>query len=156
MKLYFLDTSALVKAFVPEPGTTVVRTTLEEARAEPTSARVFVSRLAYPECMSALVRRQYEGSVSELAGRRARAELVESFRHPYDVFHVLTPEAETIDHAAALVARHRLRGFDAVHLATALALRHATAADSFTLLSADLKLNAAAQAEKLVVHPSLM
>ncbi|HEX8430173.1 MAG TPA: hypothetical protein VF625_02755 [Longimicrobium sp.] len=61
-----------------------------------------------------------------------------------------------INHAAALVARHRIRGFDAVHLATALTMRSLAAPhDTFTFVSADVKLNAAAVAERLAVHPPL-
>jgi hypothetical protein len=70
-------------------------------------------------------------------------------------FDVTDPRPDHIDHAAALVARHRIRGFDAVHLATALAVRDATPQDTFTFVSADVKLNAAALAEQLAVHPPL-
>jgi len=54
--------------------------------------------------------------------------------------------------AATLVWKHRLRGADAVHLATALAVREEMAEKTeFYFVSSDVALNRAAQAEGLVV-----
>jgi predicted nucleic acid-binding protein len=155
VNLYFLDTSALVKLHVPETGSGDVEKLLTNSRSDPTSVRLFVSRLAYPECMSAVVRRHNAGTLSEIAARRIQMKLAATFSGRLHAFDVTDPRPDHIDHAAALVARHRIRGFDAVHLATALAVRDATPQDTFTFVSADVKLNAAALAEQLAVHPPL-
>ncbi|HYW06851.1 MAG TPA: type II toxin-antitoxin system VapC family toxin [Longimicrobium sp.] len=155
MNLYFLDTSALVKLHVPETGSGDVKKLLMKSRTDPTSVRLFVSRLAYPECVSAVVRRHNAGTLSEITARRIQMKLAATFSGRVHAFDIADPRPEHIDHAATLVARHRIRGFDAVHLATALAVRDATPLDTFIFVSADVKLNAAVHAEKLVVHPSL-
>lgn len=56
-----------------------------------------------------------------------------------------------VNEAAALVRRHRLRGFDAVHLSCAVLL-HAGAPGEFTFAVADRRLVTAAVAEGITVH----
>jgi hypothetical protein len=64
----------------------------------------------------------------------------------------VTPADRHMNAAAALVWRHSLRGADAVHLATALAVREEMADETeFYFVSSDLSLNRAAQAEGLAV-----
>ncbi|HYW06853.1 MAG TPA: type II toxin-antitoxin system VapC family toxin [Longimicrobium sp.] len=156
MNVYFFDTSALVKLHVPEAGSSEVKNILRKTRADPPSARVLVSRLAYPECMSAVARRQNAGTLSDLAARRIQGKLAVTFTGRVHAFDIADPRPEQINHAAALVARHRIRGFDAVHLATPLTMRSLAAPHhTFIFVSADVKLNAAALAEQLAVHPPL-
>lgn len=81
---------------------------------------VAVSEVGYVEARSAFARRKREGFFST-EGHDHAAELLKSdFREVY-----LTRPAtrEVLTRAGELVGEHALRTYDAVHLATALALR---------------------------------
>jgi uncharacterized protein len=57
MNIYFFDSSALVKRYVPEPGTGWIQS-LAMAGA---GHQIFVARITWVEVLSALARRQREG-----------------------------------------------------------------------------------------------
>ena len=59
--ILYLDTSALVKLYVREPGTDETRARLDDA------SMVATSRVAYPEARAALARRQREGGITRAA-----------------------------------------------------------------------------------------
>jgi uncharacterized protein len=111
MNLY-LDTSALVKLYVSEPGSRAVE---KQLRAY---SRVATSRVAYPEARAALARRHREGGLTEAELRRAVADLGQDMA----AFVVVELLEQVAHRAGELAERHRLRGFDAVHLASALEL----------------------------------
>lgn len=105
----YLDTSALVKLFLAEPGGDIVAAVWDAAHGRTTSATT------YPEARSALAaavrgrqltRRQHVRAVEHLD------RLIESI----DVVEVRRPLALA---AGALAERFALRGCDAVHLASA-------------------------------------
>lgn len=111
MNLY-LDTSALVKLYVSEPGSQAVEKQLQAC------SRVATSRVAYPEARAALARRHREGGLTEAELRRAVADLGQDMA----AFVVVELLEHVAHRAGELAERHRLRGFDAVHLASALEL----------------------------------
>lgn len=156
MRFFYLDTSALVKGYVQEDGTEAVRAVLHEARTTPAAARVFVCSLAHPEAVSAITRRENTGALSNFEAARAVQRIDQDFTtahpRPYEVLDATRPVATR---AAALVRAHRLRGFDAVHLAAALELRDAAAGlvADFCFGAADKQLAAAAQAEGFTLLP---
>jgi predicted nucleic acid-binding protein len=150
---YFLDTSALVKAYSVEAGSKRVSNIIRGARVHPPQNRVVVSVLAHPETASAIVQilngpdaaRRGFGALDRrwLPGRLA-SELETSF--------VMSPADLHVDAAAALVWKHRVRGADAVQLATALAARRDVPDEGeFYFVSSDTALNRAAAAEGLAV-----
>ena len=57
---YFLDSSALVKRYVPETGSAWIQTIADAA----TGNLLIISRITWVEVLSALARRQREGSLS--------------------------------------------------------------------------------------------
>jgi hypothetical protein len=137
--LAFWDSSALVKLLVEEPGTDVA-VALWDA-----SAGVVASRLSVPEMSAALAAAERGGLVD-----RARARVARNEWHRYLLaLDVVEISAGIADHAAALAVTHPLSGADAVHLATALALREG----ELVLASWDRRLAAAATAEGLPVVP---
>jgi predicted nucleic acid-binding protein len=75
-----------------------------------------------------------------------------------DQYWLMQIDQEVIAEAIELTRRHKLRGYDAVHLASALFLSRALLREGLTapvLLSADRELVEAAQAEGLrVENPS--
>lgn len=108
-----MDTSALVKLYVAEEGRELVVKAVME------SVRVATSTVAYPEARAALARRRREGELSEEECRRAVKALDEGWES-YDRLIVSDAVARR---AGAMAERYALRGFDAIHLASAARLR---------------------------------
>ena len=107
MTLY-LDTSSLVKLYVAEPGSDVVRRLVAAASV------VATSTIAYTETRAALARR-----------RRERALRPKAFVSAKKAFEAEWPKYFTIEVTSALcrqagefAERYRLRAYDSVHLAT--------------------------------------
>lgn len=135
MSLY-LDTSALIKLYVSETGSSDV------ARWVARAARVATSRVAYPEARAGLARRAREGALTPAHHRRCVRDLDRDF----ESLVVVELDAALAQLAGELAARRALGGFDAIHLASAMTLR--AAAPEFTELGVfDAKLEAAARAE---------
>lgn len=112
--ILYLDTSALVKLYAEEPASDEVRSAASEARA------VVVSEIGYVEARSALARKEREGSFSTEAHDEAVGQLERDFR---EVYVLRSVTGRIVAHAGELARVHALRAYDAVHLATALALR---------------------------------
>lgn len=137
MTAYFLDSSALVKRYVPETGSAWIRTLL----APQTSNELFVARITWVEVRSAIARRQREGSLTStdvsLIIQRFRFEM----NNQYQVIELDATIAET---AGQLVDRYPLRAYDAVQLASVLFLQSAfstTQPTQLIFLSADNRLS---------------
>ncbi len=107
--ILYTDTSSLVKLYVEEVGSDAVRELVRKAD------MVASCRVALPEMVSALTRRhhnhQIETPVYEL--------LIQAVGNDWKHLVVLEFDEQL---AAELVKRHALRGYDAVHLASALRL----------------------------------
>ncbi len=111
--MLYLDTSALVKLYLIEEGAEAVRTAVAQA------ALVVTSAIAYVEARAAFVRRRREGALSAGEHRRTTRDLDADWPR-YLAIEVVTP---IIREAARLAETHRLRAYDAVHLASATAAR---------------------------------
>jgi len=135
----YLDTSALVKRFVLEAGSSQIQNLLTEARP------VACATIGYVELYSGLTRRHREGAFSPLEYRRVCR------RFEVDWMSVVKVElgAEILNSARGLTQRHGLRAFDGVHLASALGLQSATG-EPVTFVAADQRLLRAAADERLV------
>lgn len=150
MTYTYFDSSVLVKAYLAEAESERVRDVLKEAYGNPPARRVFVSSIAYVEATSAVARAEAGRRVSNHEARRIVRELKRSFTGARSPYQVLNATREVTDRAALLAYQHRLRGFDAVHLATALELWDATPAGAGVVFAAtDKRLAAAAAAEGL-------
>lgn len=109
-----------------------------------TAERVATSRVAYPEARAALARRRREGGLSARGLRRAVAALDRDLPS-----YIVVEIGEALAHRAGDVAeRHGLRGFDSIHLASALDLRDLLGG-ALWFLAFDARLAAAAAAERL-------
>jgi predicted nucleic acid-binding protein len=138
---------------LPEAGASEVRSVLIAAAGRGGTVRAVASRLAYPEGVAALTRAEAAGRLTTEEAEEAVRELAKSFGATgKPLYEVIEPVRVLVEHAAGLARRHRLRGFDAVHLATALAARNASApGDELTFMVTDEELAAAARAEGLTV-----
>lgn len=110
--ILYLDTSALVKLFVPETHSEAVRAAIAAGGV------VATQLLAYAEACSAF---------SRLAEARADGSLFERLRGALDArwteWEIVHVEERLVRRAGELCARYRLRGYDAVHLAAAERVR---------------------------------
>jgi uncharacterized protein len=144
LALYYLDTSALVKLYVREPGTEKVLRLARGAAAN----QIAVLAISQVEIHSALRRRERAG---EIAGAVVRRLLERFQRHLEAVFLRQVITDATFDVACGLVDRHGLFALDAVQLAGYLALRIACGANTPIFVSADRTLLEAADAESASV-----
>jgi len=109
----YLDTSALVKLYVREEGSETVRELVDAA------AVVATAKVAYAEARAALARGFREGLLEERDYRLVVAALQDDWAR-YLALELSDP---LIWLAGELAEKHRLRGFDAVHLAAAVTLQ---------------------------------
>ncbi len=86
------------------------------------AGRIATSAVAYAEARAALARKLREGVFSEEEHREAVAALDEDWR----TLEVLSVTENVARLAGDLAEKHALRGFDAVHLASALLMRAAS------------------------------
>ena len=132
----FLDSSAVVKRYVSEPGSAAVRRLCAHAD-------VAVSRIAYAEVACALARACREGVLDE--GTRDR--LLDQLGVDIDAFQIVELRRSIVERTRPLAIRHALRGYDAVQLASAIAVHER--GPSLRFWSADARLVAAARSEGL-------
>ena len=147
MAAYFFDSSALVKRYAREAGTSWV---LSLVRRSATN-HLYIARTTGVELVSALTRRERSGRLSRTAVAKALARFEREFTNRYTTVEVT---ARLVAAAMNLARAHALRGYDAVQLAAAIEVRQAriaAGASPLTLVSADDPLNAAALAEGLLV-----
>ena len=109
----YLDTSALVKRYIEEEHSAATITLIEGATIRATSL------LARAEIPAAIAQASRVGTVSRLAG----IEATDLFADHWPSYTRLAVGEGLVRSAAGLAWERGLRGFDAVHLATALLLR---------------------------------
>jgi hypothetical protein len=110
--LVYFDASALVQLLVEEPGSERVAALWDGAGARLTS------RLGHVEVCAALAA---AGRAGRLDGSDARTAL-QAWQGFWRAMVVVELTQQVADHAAELAAEHALRGADAIHLASALAV----------------------------------
>ena len=135
MRLY-LDTSALVKLYVDEEGSPAVRSAIEQTELIATSA------IAYVEARAAFIRRRHEGGLS--AGDYTR--VVRGLDADWTRYLVVEVTDSLIRESARLAEAHRLRAYDAIHLASAATV-HRRLAEPVVFASWDLGLEKVASGE---------
>lgn len=103
---------------------------------------VATSIMAYVEARAAFMRKRIEGGLAPDGLRR----IVRNVDHDWDRFMRLDVTEPLLREAARLAEDHRLRGCDAVHLASARLLRHRIG-DAVVFASWDSQLETAAARE---------
>ncbi|HBT46911.1 MAG TPA: VapC toxin family PIN domain ribonuclease [Peptococcaceae bacterium] len=109
----YLDTSALVKLYVREPGSEIVRKLVDEA------AVVATSKVAYPEARAALARGFRDGLLEE----KDYHQVIAALQNDWPSYLALEVSDSLAWFAGELAEKHRLRGFDSIHLTAAVTLK---------------------------------
>ncbi|MEO8396328.1 MAG: type II toxin-antitoxin system VapC family toxin [Chloroflexota bacterium] len=142
MAVYFVDTSALAKRYVNEPGTRWIRSWIRRE----TGNNIIISELAMVEMYSVIARRELQQDISPSSAIRRREAFLYHALHDYDVIQV---NNKTFIQSRDLVTRHviyGLRSLDAIQLACAITAR-TVIGQTLEFISADAKLLKAAATE---------
>ena len=131
----YFDTSAFVKLIVAEPGSIVVGGQWRSADDSVSSV------LLYPGACAAVARASRAGRLTDqqLSTAKRRTDVLAA------MVTGIRPDDEVLRHGGDLAYRHGLRGYDAVHLASAVAVA------PVRFVTADSALARAAAAEGLEV-----
>ena len=140
--ILYIDASALVKRYVAESGSTEVNTWISK------SQMVTTSILSRAEVIAAL-NRASRMQIIDNEGCRTALEL---FRSEWESFVRLPVNDGTMIRADYLTSRHNMRGYDAVHLASALIWQESIG-NRIRLITYDNQLRQAGLDEGLLLHP---
>jgi uncharacterized protein len=144
---YFVDSSALVKRYVQETGTSWVR---RLTRRRP-STIIYVAHITAVEVTSAVARRR---NGRTLIAAQASSILRRFHQHLAGRYTVIEMTPALFTEAMRLANTHALRAYDAVQLSAALEINQKERDAGFApvaLISAEQALNDAATAEGLAV-----
>lgn len=132
--ILYLDTSALVKLYATEVGSSEVRAAVEDADLVATAA------ITYAEARSAFARKRRLEEWSQRELTRSTRALQEDWRR----LHRIEVTEPLIHRAAELAEELGLRAYDSIHLAAADQLR-TVASETLTFACFDSALNEAAE-----------
>jgi predicted nucleic acid-binding protein len=111
--ILYLDTSSLVKLYVEEDGSSDIDALVRSSDITATSL------VAYAEARAAFARRFRERAFTAKEHNRIK----EFFDKDWSNYLILSVTADVIRLAGDLAEKHALRGFDSIHLSSALTLR---------------------------------
>jgi predicted nucleic acid-binding protein len=138
--MIYFDSSALVKRYLKEKGTDVVLslTTQEEF--------IATSKLAYPELLSAFMRKRRAGEL----GEEPLQSVLDRLDADWPELFIIEIHDELLPIVKSLIGKYPLKGADSIHLASALWLENMTRAE-VTFVASDLNLLDAATKENLKI-----
>jgi len=140
--IVYLDASALVKRYVAEAGSVAVERLIDQADALGTSV---ISRAEVSAALAKAVRMNF-------VARDAAAKALKRFTADWTHFIRLQLTETLVARAASLAWEQGLRGYDAVHLATAL-VWHESLSQPVVVATFDRQLWHGAQATGLIAWP---
>jgi predicted nucleic acid-binding protein len=143
--ILYLDTSALLKKYFEEVGSDQIISTWVEATG------IVTSSVAYAETMATCYRKKREVDMNVELFKT----LLDSFQNDWKSFIRVEVTDELNAVINRIVADYPLRGFDAIHLASALIV-HERLPEEFLFACYDFKLLQAAQMENLKTLPEVV
>ena len=141
--ILYMDTSALLKKYFQEVGSKDVISKWKEA------AGIVTSTVTYAEIMASIHRKRREGSENDKLLRG----VINLFQEDWNTFIQVAVTNDLNESIDRILLYHPLRGFDAIHLASALIVRE-NVPGKFLFACFDRRLNTAAQAEGLNTLPA--
>ena len=149
---FYLDSSALVKRYADEPGSTWIRQITVPA----SQCTILIAEVTLAEVAAALAAKcRSQGGITLQQRDRALSRFLQDCD---ESFLVLPIDRPVIDRAVELTQNHRLRGYDAIQLATALVTSEALQSQNLpapVFVVGDDDLLAAAGAETLPIENPL-
>jgi predicted nucleic acid-binding protein len=136
--ILYLDTSSLVKLYVEENDSSKIADLVIASEISATSL------IAYAESRSAFARRFREKAFTASEYKR----LVNAFNADWNNYFIINVTTELVKFAGELAENHHLRGFDAIHLSSALTL-YRELSSSVIFSCYDKNLQNASKLEKL-------
>lgn len=134
--IIYVDTSALIKLYVAEVGSSEVRAAVQR------SSAICSHAIAYVEMRAAFARAARMGRMS--AGNLIR--LVSEFERDWETLRRIRADTPLLKRAGTLAVAEGLRAYDAIHLAAAERAAHTLDSTQFRFLAFDAHLNRAAGA----------
>jgi uncharacterized protein len=131
----YVDTSSLIKLYVSEAGSDVVRQLVGDASVVATSV------VAYAETRAALARLRREGALTGSKLGSAKTQ----FEEQWPTYLTLDVTDSLCRAAGELAEKYRLRGFDSIHLASFAEVARRAGTDTTRFSSCDERLNQAAR-----------
>jgi uncharacterized protein len=138
--ILYLDTSSLVKLYVAEIGSDKIQRISEQASV------ISTSKIAYAEARAAFARKQKEGGFP----RKGLRKIVEELNRDWESYFAIEITDGLVRLAGDLAEKYLLRGFDSIHLASAIHLKDKTRSETY-FSSADRRLNESAGKEGLIL-----
>lgn len=148
MAIYFVDSSALVKRYVGEAGSTWILELFDPAL----DNEIFVAAITGVEIIAAIIRRSLGGSISATDATLVCNQFRSDFQADYQIVEIIE---EIINSAMSLAEARGLRGYDAVQLAAGCAVNALCITSGMPpviFVSADNELNVAAASKGLSVE----
>jgi predicted nucleic acid-binding protein len=139
MIVYF-DTSSLVKLYVEEIDSEKIRNFAHNA------AVVSTSKIAYAEARAAFARKQKEEGLSQKVLRK----IVEDLNKDWESYFVIEITDGLIRFAGDIAEKYLIRGFDSIHLASAIHLKNKINSN-IHFSSYDTRLNQSAEKEGIII-----
>jgi predicted nucleic acid-binding protein len=136
--MIYFDSSALVKNYVLEDGSSMVAKLLLE------NSNNATSKVTYAEMLSALVRRTRSGDLSLQKMR----EVIRKFEGDWNTLLIVDLHNDLLPVIKRVIEKHQLRAADSIHLASAIWLKTSLKED-IVFASSDLNLLKGARAERL-------
>ncbi len=136
--IIYLDTSAILKRYFQESCSQDVESKWNQA------AAVVSSSVAYAETMAAMYRKKKETGLEDKIIQEAR----DTFKTDWDSFIRVEVTKDLNQYVDKVLQKHFLRGFEAIHLASALMIHERFPLDFF-FACFDQRLNQAAKLEGL-------
>lgn len=151
MATYFIDSSALVKRYIKEIGSTWILSLFDPAL----NNDILIAGITSVEIVAAITRRALGGSISTTDATAVCSQFRNDLNSEYQVVEITE---KIINSAMALAESNGLRGYDAVQLAAGLeinALCLTNRLPAVIFVSADDELNTAAAKEGLIIENPL-
>jgi uncharacterized protein len=140
--ILYLDTSALVKRYLKEPYSDEVLTKWIEA------TEIITSSVAYAETLASFYRKKREAGLKDTLIKK----IADSFRTDWNSFIRVEVSDQLNEYIDRIIVKHPLRGFDTIHLASAM-IMHERLGRDFVFACFDTRLANAAKTEGIETFP---
>ncbi len=138
--IVYLDTSSLVKLYAPETESAAMKRLVETVEV------VATSHLAYVEARAAFARKRRERGLTPKDYRT----VLRDFDDDWESYFIVDVSNALVKLAGRLAEKHALRGYDAIHLASAVTV-HQQADQPIAFSCFDARLSLAARRERLKI-----